>query len=212
MASIQLTVKQFAAICTGSMTPPWTLKIQPKQSTKSVSLKSLIAQVSESEVILFADLRNGTIFENYPGVISDYVQAYIFNRTCLSADDIKNLITALTQNNLSLVYVSPTMQTVGIRGTIGNFNAMHLYGLGEITSVGDKLTSSASTGEAGQTQDQVFWQGGAVAVAGGAIGAVGSSALRGWLFAKASSRVVTESVYELVNTTGNSVAGTAAGG
>jgi hypothetical protein len=179
MANLQLTVPQFAALCTGKSSPPWTLKIQPGQSAKSVSLKSLIAQVSDTEVLIFLELRNGTIFENYPGAISNYVQAYIWNRTALSDDDLSKLATVLTQNNLSLVYVSSTMQTVGISGTFGNFNAMRFFGLGQITSVGNTLTSSVSTGEAGQSQSTTFWSDGQ-AVGQGAAG-VASYGYGAWL-------------------------------
>lgn len=159
MASIQLTVKQFAALCTRSNTPPWQLKIQPGQPKKPVSLKGMISQVSETSVIVFAALRNWTIFRDFPGVISPIEQQYIFDRTCLSGEDLTNLITALGQNNLELVYVSPTMQSVGIRGTIGNLTAMNLAVLGQITNTGNTLTSSTNSGPGGMAQTQAFLQG-----------------------------------------------------
>ena len=128
-------------------------------------------EVASTQLILFAELRNPTVFENYPGVIPVYMQRYIFSRTCLSTDDLKNLIAALAQCNLELVYVSPTLQIVGIRGSIADFQAMNLYELGQISASGGALTSTMTTGQAGQSQSTTFWQRGAIGtglVVGGA--------------------------------------------
>ena len=131
MAAPQLTVKQFASIVTGQQGPPWRLAIQPgQQPAAPVSLRSLIAEMSATEVLTFFQVRNPNIFLA-PGSLSAADQELLLATTCMSRDDL-HLFAANLPADLSLVYISPDWKTLGLRGTMASFAQVNF---GVITGV-----------------------------------------------------------------------------
>src|ERR1700722_19287592 len=184
MTSRQLPMKQFAAIVTGQIGPPWRLAIQPGHPAGTrVSLRSLIAELSATEVIVFLELRSPAIFSFSSGTLSVDMQEYLFARSYLSRDDLHALLELCSSLDLSLVSIGPDWTAVGIQGTMGNISQI---GFAPVTAVSVQQPpgggpnpggAAANPGAVTMTVSNnkgIVWPG--VAIAGG-----GGAATAGWL-------------------------------
>jgi len=184
MTSRQLPMKQFAAIVTGQIGPPWRLAIQPGHPAGTrVSLRSLIAELSATEVIVFLELRSPAIFSFSSGTLSVDMQEYLFARSYLSRDDLHALLELCSSLDLSLVSIRPDWTAVGIQGTMGNISQI---GFAPVTAVSVQQPpgggpnpggAAANPGAVTMTVSNnkgIVWPG--VAIAGG-----GGAATAGWL-------------------------------
>jgi hypothetical protein len=117
-----ITVPELAAICLGPDKSPWRLKdLLPLYKEKTLSLRSLVAKVSDAKAIYYVEVRDLALMKGVSSLADLKTQ---WPDAAPSRDTLVALDRLLKSAGATMVYISQDWRTIGIYGTFAAMMAI----------------------------------------------------------------------------------------